>query len=82
MPSLFGLFPSLKQEVSYTFKFQHHKNESFIQTCFLQEGGKGKQGCEFGLGWVFLFNCLEIRQCSNLWCKFSSVVEGFKCRIC
>jgi len=26
------------------FKFQHHKNESFIQTCFLQEDEKGKHG--------------------------------------
>lgn len=62
----FWFVSSIKQEVSYTFKFQHHKNESFIQICFLQEGEKGKKGCGFGLGWFFLFNCIEIIQCSNL----------------
>lgn len=38
---LLSLSAFIKQEISYTFKFQHHKNESFTQTCFLQEGEKG-----------------------------------------
>lgn len=42
LPFFFFPFPLIKQEISYTFKFQHHKNESFIQTCFLQEDEKGR----------------------------------------
>ncbi|POI33230.1 hypothetical protein CIB84_003018, partial [Bambusicola thoracicus] len=38
--TLLSLSAFIKQEISYTFKFQHHKNESFTPTCFLQEGEK------------------------------------------